>query len=49
MNNILTYAFLWSRWERVVWRARTMVSSIDLFSLYANCSEFSKSRRDGFD
>ncbi len=25
MNSILTYVFLWSRWERAVWRVRTVV------------------------
>lgn len=36
---ILTRVFLWSSWGRAVLWSRVMASSIDLFGLYANCSE----------
>ena len=35
---------LLSRWDRAVWRA--MASSVDLFSLYANCRGSSESGRE---
>ena len=38
MNSILTYVFLLSRWERVVWSAFQIVSPVDLLGQYANWS-----------
>ena len=38
MNSVLTYAFLLSRWERVVWSALEITSSVDLLGRYANLS-----------
>lgn len=43
MNSILTYEFLRSTSERAVWRVRVMVSSVDLYGLYTNCSVSSES------
>ena len=38
MNSILTQVFLLSRWERAVWTAIEIASSVDLFGRYANWS-----------
>ena len=39
MNSILTKVFLLSRWERAVWSAIEIASSVDLLVHYANWSE----------
>ena len=36
MNSILEWVFHLSRWERVVWSAIKMTSSVDLLGRYAN-------------
>ena len=36
MNSNLMYVFLLSRWERAVWSAIEIASSVDLFGRYAN-------------
>ncbi len=46
MYSVLTYVFLWSRWERGVRRARAMASSVDLFGLDANWSGSSQSGKE---
>ena len=38
MNSILTKVFLFSRWERAVWSAIEMASSVDLLGRYENWS-----------
>ena len=38
MNNILTLVFLLSRWERPVWSAIEMASSVELLGRDANWS-----------
>jgi hypothetical protein len=36
MNSILTYVFLLSRWERAMWFAMEIASSLNLLGRYAN-------------
>ena len=38
MNSILMHVFLLSRWERAVWSAIEIASSVDLLGQYANWS-----------
>lgn len=33
MNSILTYVSLWFTWQRALWRAMGMASSVDLFGM----------------
>src|SRR4029434_9760427 len=33
MKSIRTYVLFWSRWERAVFKAKAMTSSVDLFGL----------------
>jgi hypothetical protein len=49
MNSILMQVFLLSRWEKAVWTAIEIVSSVDLLGWYANWNWVQGFWDDGVD